>query len=130
VISYHGLADHLIAPQGSINYFSRVAAALGGEAAAQAFERLFLIPGMGHCAGIGSAVGISGPANTMNSMPLLASGQLFAALIDWVENGKPPSSVMLSSADGGVSRAVCMYPKQAVYSGSGPVTAATSYACQ
>lgn len=130
VISYHGLSDQLIAPQGSINYFTRVAAAVGGETAAQAFDRLFLIPGMGHCAGIGSAAGVAGPANTANSVPLPASGQLFAALVDWVENGKAPSSLVLSSADGSVSRPICMYPNKAVYRGSGPVTAATSYACQ
>jgi tannase/feruloyl esterase len=130
VISYHGLADQLIAPQGSINYFTRVAAAVGGQAAAQAFDRLFLIPGMGHCAGIGSAAGIAGPASTANSMPLPANGQLFAALVDWVESGKAPSSLILSSADSSVSRPICMYPEQAVYSGSGSVTAAASYACQ
>src|SRR4029078_1762135 len=79
VISYHGLADQLIAPQGSISYFARVADAMGGVAAAQAFDRLFLIPGMGHCSGIGSATGILGPVNTATSMPLPANGQLFAA---------------------------------------------------
>ncbi|HEX3766189.1 MAG TPA: tannase/feruloyl esterase family alpha/beta hydrolase [Kofleriaceae bacterium] len=130
VLSYHGLADVLIAPQGSINYFTRVADAAGGVAATQAFDRLFLIPGMGHCAGIGSATGVAGPANTANSMPLPVSGQLFAALVDWVENGKAPSSVVLSSADGSVSRPICMYPNRAVYSGTGSVTAAASYACQ
>jgi len=72
----------------------------------------------------------AGPANTANSVPLPASGQLFAALVDWVESGKAPSSLVLLSADGSVSRPICMYPKQAVYSGSGPVTAATSYTCQ
>jgi hypothetical protein len=43
---------------------------------------------MGHCSGIGSAAGIAGPANTANSVPLPASGQLFAALVDWGENDK------------------------------------------
>lgn len=130
VISYHGLADQLIAPQGSINYFARVADVAGGAAAAQAFDRLFLIPGMGHCAGIGSATGVAGPANTANSVPLPASGQLFAALVDWVEHANAPSSLTLSSADGSVTRPICVYPKQAVYGGSGAVTTATSYTCQ
>lgn len=130
VVSYHGLADQLIAPQGSINYFSRVADAMGGVEATQAFDRLFLIPGMGHCAGIGSATGIAGPANTVNSMPLPAIGQLFKALVDWVETGKAPSSLVLSSADASVSQPICMYPQQAVYGGSGSITSAASYSCQ
>jgi feruloyl esterase len=130
VISYHGLADQLIAPQGSINYFTRVADVMGGVTATQAFNRLFLIPGMGHCAGIGSATGIAGPANTASSMPLPASGQLFQALVDWVENGNAPSSLVLSSANGSVSQPICVYPQKAVYAGSGSITAAASYRCQ
>lgn len=130
VVSYHGLADQLIAPQGSINYFSRVADAMGGVTAAQAFDRLFLIPGMGHCAGIGSATGIAGPANTVNSVPLPRNGQLFKALVDWVETGTAPSSLVLSSMDGSVSQPICMYPQRAVYSGSGSITSAPSYSCQ
>jgi feruloyl esterase len=130
VISYHGLADQLIAPQGSINYFMRVADAMGGVAAAQAFDRLFLIPGMGHCSGIGSAAGTLGPANTANSMPLPANGQLFTALVNWVEKAAAPSSVVLSSADGSVTRPICMVPQKVVYDGSGPVAAAASYRCQ
>jgi feruloyl esterase len=130
VISYHGLADQLIAPQGSINYFTRGADAMGGVAAVQAFNRLFLIPGMGHCNGIGSVNGILGPPNTASSMPLPANGQLFTALVDWVEKGNAPSSFILSSANGSVTRPICLYPQTAVYSGSGSVTAASSYSCQ
>jgi hypothetical protein len=103
---------------------------MGGAAAVQVFNRLFLIPGMGHCNGIGSVNEILGPANTANSMPLPASGQLFAALVDWVENGNAPSSFILSSANGSVTQPICLYPQKAVYSGSGSVTAAASYRCQ
>jgi feruloyl esterase len=126
----YGLADQLIPPQGSINYFARVADSAGGQAAAQAFDRLFLVPGMGHCQGVGSAAGVAGPANTPNSVPLPAPGQLFAALVDWVEMGKAPSSLVVSSADASVSRPICVYPQRAVYLGSGSVTAAASYRCQ
>jgi feruloyl esterase len=130
ILSYHGLADVLIMPAGSINYFTRVADAAGGVAAAQAFDRLFLIPGMGHCSGIGSATGIAGPANTVNTVPLPANHQLFQALVDWVENAHPPASIVLSSADGSVARPICMYPQKPVYAGTGSITAAASYHCQ
>ena len=48
VLSYHGLADEFIFAQGSINYFTRAAAALGGADELTAFNRLFLIPGLAH----------------------------------------------------------------------------------
>jgi feruloyl esterase len=60
-------------------------------------------------------------------MPLPVSGQLFAALVDWVEKGNAPSSFVLSSADISVTRPICLYPQKAVYGGSGSVTAAASY---
>ena len=53
LITFHGMADPLTTPQWSINYFVDVASSMGGTAATQDFYRLFLIPGMGHCAGTG-----------------------------------------------------------------------------
>lgn len=126
VISYHGLADQLITPMGSINYYTRVSDALGGNAEVNRFNRLFLVPGMGHCAGVGSA----SPAATANSVPLPANNQFFNALVAWVEGGTAPANVVLSSADSSVSMPVCPYPQKATYSGSGAVTAAASYSCK
>jgi feruloyl esterase len=63
-------------------------------------------------------------------MPLPAAGQLFTALVNWVEKAAAPSSIVLSSADGSVTRPICLYPQKAVHDGSGPVAAAASYHCQ
>ena len=126
IISYHGLADVLIMPQGSINYFSRVSTALGSDTEVNKFNRLFLIPGMGHCAGIGS---VHQPPLTANDVPLPATNQFFNALVDWVENNNAPASLMLSSADNSVTLPVCPYPQKATYNGSGSITAAASYSC-
>ena len=130
ILHYHGLADTLITPMGSINYYTRMSNLMGGYVAAQQFNRMFLVPGMGHCAGIGSVNGLAGPANSANSVPLPATGQLFAALVDWVENGNAPSSIVLNSANSSASQPVCTYPKKATYNGTGPVTTAASYTCR
>jgi hypothetical protein len=55
VITYHGWTDQLIFPRGSINYFQRVVDANGGLERVRQFDRLFMVPGMNHCAGGGGA---------------------------------------------------------------------------
>src|SRR6266849_2709985 len=124
IISSHGLADTLITPQGSMNYFSRVSAFVGGDTEVNKFNRLFLIPGMGHCAGIGSVNGSAGPTLNVNNVPLPAPNQLFNVLVDWLENNNAPASFLLSSADASVTLPVCPYPQKATYNGSGSIAAA------
>lgn len=130
ILSYHGLADTLITPQGSVNYYTRVSQLLGGNVEVNKFNRLFLVPGMGHCAGVGSAQASAGPAANANSVPLPVSGQLFGALVDWVEKADAPASIVLTSADASVSMPVCPYPQKATYVGSGSPRTAASYACR
>jgi feruloyl esterase len=130
IISYHGLADTLITPMGSLNYYSRVSTTMGGDVEVNKFNRLFFVPGMGHCGGVGTVSGSAGPAATANSVPLPAAGQFFDALVNWVENGTAPGTMVLSSADASVSMPVCPHPQKATYSGTGPVTSAASYTCR
>ena len=130
IISYHGLADQLITPDGSINYFTRLSNTAGGYVEAQKFNRLYLIPGMGHCAGVGTVSGTSSPPATPNSVPLPAPNQFFNALVSWVEANTAPSRLPLSSADGSVTMPVCPYPQKATYNGTGAITAAASYTCR
>jgi feruloyl esterase len=126
IISYHGWSDQLISPMGSINYYSRVSRELGGPERTNEFNRLFMIPGMGHCGGVGSV----GPNANANTIPLPALGQFFGALVDWIENRNAPEALVLKSANASVSQPVCPYPKQATYRGSGSVTDAASYLCE
>ena len=51
LLMYHGWADPGIAPQNSVNYFTSVEDLMGGKAKASDSIRLFMVPGMGHCAG-------------------------------------------------------------------------------
>jgi Tannase and feruloyl esterase len=130
IISYHGLADFLITPTGSTNYYSRASATLGGNEAVNAFNRLFLIPGMGHCGTVGSVSGTAGPALTPNNVPLPGQTQFFSALVDWVEHGNAPGTIVLQSMDSSVSLPVCPYPQKGTYNGTGSITAANSYTCK
>ena len=131
IISYHGLADQLITSDGSINYFNRVADEMGGAEAVHEFNKLYLIPGFGHCRGIGSVNGNDSPALNENNVPIPKTDQFFNLVMDWVENGvAPPDDVILSSADDSVTMPVCSYPKKAVYSGTGSITDESSYTCE
>jgi feruloyl esterase len=132
IIQYHGLADVLIPAPNSLNYYQRVANLDGGYANTQKYDRLFMIPGMGHCAGVGTAQGTAGvsPPATTNSVPLPAANQFYTALTNWVENGTAPDQIDLNSANQSASGRLCPWPKKAVYSGSGAVTAAASYTCK
>src|SRR3979411_2131994 len=78
LIMWHGLADQLIFPQGSINYFNRVQSLMGGADETTGFARLFLAPGVTHC-------GLFAPG----PVPEDPLGQL----VQWVENGKAPASL-------------------------------------
>jgi feruloyl esterase len=130
IISYHGLADELIPPEGSANYFSRMTKSVGGEAEAKQFSRLYLVPGMGHCFGVGSVSGPSGPPASPDRVPLPGQDQFFNLLVNWVERGAAPSEVALSSRDGSVTMPACTYPMKIKYRGTGSVTSATSYRCE
>jgi feruloyl esterase len=115
-ILWHGEADQLIYPQGTIDYFERVLAHSGGGAAGE-FMRLFMAPGVAHCAGG------SGPQPT---------GQL-DALVSWVEQGRAPDMLVAESRDpqGQLlrTRPLCPFPKVAVYQGRGSSDDARSFKC-
>jgi feruloyl esterase len=124
LLHYHGLADNLIPPQGSINYYNRVAAKMGGLAAVQSYYRFYLIPSMTHGLGNGST-------NRQANPPLPTHEQLYKALTDWVENGIAPARIDISTAPASYvvkSRPICPYPQTATYQSGDPNTAA-SYTC-
>lgn len=125
LIMYHGLADVLIPPQGSINYYNRVANQMGGMASVQNFYRFYLIPGMGHSFS-------NGTSNPAVVLPLPTNAALYATLTDWVEKGATPgivnATVSATSTTMAKSRPICVYPQRASYT-SGDPGVATSYSC-
>jgi len=116
-IVWHGWADQLISAEGTVDYYTRVQQQMGGAKKASEFVRLFMAPGVGHCAGG------AGPTPT---------GQL-EALLAWVEEGKAPETLLATRRDqtGAVtrSRPVCAYPLVAKYKGRGSTDDAASFEC-
>jgi len=118
LVMWHGQADPLIYPGGSIDYYNHVTERMGGASKTAEFLRLFLAPGVGHCGGG------AGPPPT---------GQL-TAVINWVENGKAPETLTAVRRDqaGTIvrSRPLCQYPRVARYKGEGSTDDAANFACR
>jgi hypothetical protein len=123
MILYHGLNDEVIFPRGSYNYYNRVTAAMGGISETQKFYRFFPYPGNNHC----------GFAITSPNAPLINTTDLFNALINWVEHGVAPDSIVAyNSANpttATVSRPICKYPDKLVFKG-GSTSVASNFFCQ
>ena len=116
LLFYHGLSDPWFSPLDTLNYYEKMSRENGGAEKVQAWSRLYLVPGMGHCAG-GSA--------TLDSFDMLS------AVTDWVEKGTAPDEVIASGkAFPGRSRPLCAYPKHAQYSGQGDPNDAKNFACR
>jgi feruloyl esterase len=116
LIQVHGWTDNLIPPGDSVNYYTSVRDKVGARTVEQNY-RLFMVPGMNHCAGGEGA----------DSMDLQT------AIESWVEKGQAPSTITASKVVGGeVKRThlLCPYPQEAVYKGTGSVDAAASFECK
>jgi hypothetical protein len=133
LILYHGLADGLITPYRTMQYFKQLAALKGGYQALGEDARLFLVPGMTHC-GDGD-----GPNNFGQSgSPLATDAQhdVLTALENWVEAGIPPGQIIATKFENDdptqpVLRTMplCPFPAKAHYNGSGNVDDAANWTC-
>jgi feruloyl esterase len=120
LIMYHGWSDPFITPYSSIEYYEKVASTVSPAASREgqlgftrSFARLFMVPGMWHCAG--------GPGpNTFD---------MLTALENWVENDQAPESVIGTNTASGLTRPLCAYPNVATYDGTGSPTSASSFRC-
>jgi feruloyl esterase len=118
ILIWHGMADQLIFPQGTINYYQRVREAMGGAKRTDSFARLFLAPGAQHCT---SAAGPA-PADPLT------------AIVNWVENGQAPRSILGTVVDPAtnvvtLSRPLCAFPLTARYTGHGSTADASNFTC-
>jgi feruloyl esterase len=131
LIVYHGWADDMVPSQVSINYYDKVVQRLGGDRA-RTFYRLFMIPGMYHCAD-GPGANLLFHSERSVAVPLTPERDLLTALEQWVEHGRSPDEFIASRLDksGGLERTrrVCAYPKFAKYLGEGDTTRAESWTC-
>jgi feruloyl esterase len=119
LLQYHGWADPLITPGVSIDYY-KLATKNSGFKSQQEIDdhlRLFMVPGMGHCAGG------EGPSTVDWLKPME----------EWIEQGKAPTTITASKVEMGETvrtRPLCMYPKEAVYKGSGSTDDAANFECR
>lgn len=133
LILYHGWNDPAISPANTIAYYKSVEEKMGAQKA-ETFVRLYMVPGMEHCA--------SGPgASSFGQFGLeTAKGPkygLFDSLQDWVERGAPAEDVVATKyapGEGGAMKAVmtrplCAYPAVAKSKGSGDSNDAASFVC-
>lgn len=123
LIVVHGTADPVFSANDTMAWYDALKAA---DAGAPNYARLFLVPGMNHCAG--------GPATDRFDM--------LTALENWVEKGTAPDAVRatVNAADPDVmaagwpatrSRPLCAYPKQAMLkNGATDTEEAGSFECR
>jgi hypothetical protein len=123
LLTYVGANDASVYPRGVINYYRQMASRYSrhGDPDFQnlhRFYRLFRAPGVGHC---GNASTGPVPVNP------------FGALVNWVEHGVPPESLLASGGSAapatGRTRPVCLYPQTAIYDGSGSIDDAANFHC-
>ncbi|MGB6686257.1 MAG: tannase/feruloyl esterase family alpha/beta hydrolase [Terracidiphilus sp.] len=135
LILFHGWNDPAIPAPDTVDYFDRVVAA-AGKRKADGFVRLFMVPGMQHCAGG------PGPDNFGQGGPVEdpafndPAHSIYSALESWVETGSAPAKVVARKVEDEngkpaelFSRPLCPYPQAATYSGSGDRNSAASYIC-
>jgi len=113
LIMTYGWADQILQPLMGVRYYEEVTAK---NANASEFVRLFMMPGVAHCAG-----GLGPDRN-----------DAVTAVIDWVEKGKAPDSLLATKVtDGKVvrTRPLCPYPQVARYKGQGSIDDAANFSC-
>jgi hypothetical protein len=133
LILYHGWSDPALVPTATVNYYENVVAKMGQKQTA-GFVRLYMVPGMNHCA-LGPGPNSFGAAPERGADPNFS---MFAALERWVEKGVAPDKIIATKykidgnpASGVVrTRPLCPYPQVAQYTGSGSTDEAANFVCK
>jgi feruloyl esterase len=95
LLIYHGGADYQITGLDTerwYDYLSRMMGARSQEL--DDFVRFFRIPGMGHCSGGNGAWQVGQSLASAVGIPYDAEQNVLKALIEWVENGRAPDSML------------------------------------
>ncbi len=116
LIIYNGNSDGVFSSHDIVRWYNAMNATMHDKA--QNFARLFLVPGMTHC--------FAGPGTTLFDA--------FTPLVNWVENGIAPDSIVAMAPPGtpwpGRTRPLCAYPEQTRYTGSGDINDAANFVCE
>jgi hypothetical protein len=135
LILYHGWNDPAISALNTVNYFTEMLSKMGGNQV-ESFARLYMVPGMQHCAG--------GPGpDSFGQNPDGASDpqhNIELALEQWVEQGVAPTTIIASKfgstgpgasdpAKPAMTRPLCTFPQLAKYKGSGDTNDSANFTC-
>jgi feruloyl esterase len=115
ILVYQGWNDFPLRPGRAIDYLAQIEKANGGAKKAGDFFRMFMVPGMVHCA--------RGPGAWM--------ADYVDPIVNWTEQSNAPETIKAVSASSSnrFSRPLCVYPKLARYKGRGDKDKASSYRC-
>lgn len=128
VMVYHGVSDPIFSANDTASWYEGLRSNNSGDASN--FARYYPVPGMSHC----------------NVGPSTDQFDMLTPLVNWVEKGQAPDSVVAGvRAAGNVAganpdlpaswsanrtRPLCAYPKVARYNGTGDVESASSFSCK
>ena len=128
LILYHGWSDPALAPMATVHYYQSVVAKMGQKETAD-FVRLYMVPGMQHCAGGPGPDSFGAAPGGLRPDP---EHSMSVALERWVENGKAPGTIVAARYEGDRivrTRPLCPYPQVARYSGTGSTDDAANFRC-
>ncbi|WP_459662151.1 tannase/feruloyl esterase family alpha/beta hydrolase, partial [Novosphingobium sp. 11B] len=130
LIQWHGWQDMAIPARNSVRYREAVLKTMGAEKA-NGFYRLFMAPGVDHCAGGPGPDSIGANGTTVPGAD--ADHDVMAALVRWIRQNKAPDQIIATKfgTDGAVvaQRPWCAYPQVARWDGKGDWRRASSYQC-
>jgi len=137
VIMYHGWKDQNIAPLHTVDYYGQIFARGDDDDRKTSFARLFMVPGMQHCNGGPGpntirVTGLDQPAGLPQYRALQVG--LLSVIADWVERGIAPDKIVAahlnSSGVPDISRPLCPYPQQSVWTGTGSFNDPANFVCK
>ena len=114
LIVYHGWADATVSALGTLDYYAKVVDRGGGIDEVKSWFRVFMVPGMHHCA----------RGNAPNTFDMLE------AMVAWVERGEAPDRIIATQTDGDKvvrTRPLFPYPTVARYTGKGDANDAANW---
>jgi feruloyl esterase len=135
LILFSGWQDPVVSTYDVIDYYQAVATKTGGMRSTKSFARLFLVPGMAHCAGGAGATNFA--SSTRDSTPLKPDPlhDMSLALQEWVEHDHAPDRLIAARYKGDepesgvvLTRMLCPYPAVATLAGPDPAVA-ENYRC-
>ncbi|KAK6515766.1 Tannase and feruloyl esterase [Arthrobotrys megalospora] len=138
LLLYHGLADPVVQPGVSYDYYSSVALNMSlPSSEMDSFFRFFPVSGMSHCAGGLGASYVGGPSQpaffpgAIDNVP--AGNSALSALVKWVEEGTGPETLrgykLGPTGDVLAQKDHCKYPLKTTYKGRGDPTKRGNWEC-